>query len=107
MVPLISQGMVFSAVIIRVSQDRTNRSVTSNLASGSGLGFSKARRTGYTSGHAVVSGGNGGGIPSHLRGGGVQITLDTVTHKDTSEFEMDKIETGSTPYDHTKGEALA
>ena len=40
------------------------------------------------------------------RAEGVQITLDTVTHRDDSEFEMDKMESGSSPY-APKGEALA
>ena len=38
-----------------------------------------------------------------IRSEGVQITLDTVTHRDPSEFELDKLEAGSGPYDHSKG----
>ena len=99
--------MVFSAVIIRVTEDRTNLTATGNHASGSGsYGFNKPSRRGYGSGHGIISGG-APSVASHLRSGGVQITLDTVTHKDTSEFEMDKMETGSSPYDPRKGGGLA
>ena len=95
--------MVFSAVIIRVSTDRSQISHTSNVASGSQFGFTKpgARRTGYATAGNVASMQN-----QISRAEGVQITLDTVTHRDDSEFEMDKMESGSSPY-APKGEALA
>lgn len=97
--------MVFSAVIIRVSADRTSVSTTGNAVSGSGFGFTKStRRTGLGSRQGVMSG-TVPTVASHIRSEGVQITLDTVTHRDPSEFEMDKMETGSSPY--SKSDSLA
>ena len=98
--------MVFSAVIIRVTVDGAHGTTTSNLPTNSGFGFSRVtRRSGHLSTRAMTSS-NANGITSHLRSDGVQITLDRVTHTDPSEFEMDKMETGSAPYDHPepKGE---
>lgn len=98
----LSQGMVFSAVIIRVSTDKAHINHTSNAASGSQFGFTKpgTRRTFAAAGNVASVNG------TMARAEGVQITLDTVTHRDDSEFEMDKMESGSSPYTH-KGEALA
>lgn len=89
--------MVFSAVIIRVSADHVHVSASSNVASGSNFGFTKGgRRPGFASTHGAISG-TGAGIgvrPAE----GVQITLDTVTHRDPAEFEMDKMESGASSY---------
>ncbi|KAF7790971.1 hypothetical protein EIP86_001930 [Pleurotus ostreatoroseus] len=102
-------GMVFSAVIIRVSIDRNNYSTMSHV-SGSRFGFSKGsdgRSNPIT--RQTAGSGNAPVVNSRARSGGVQITLDTVTHKDpTSEYEMDKIETtDSTSFTRDKVEDLA
>ena len=89
--------MVFSAVIIRVSIDRNNYSTMSHV-SGSRFGFSKGsdgRSNPIT--RQTAGSGNAPVVNSRARSGGVQITLDTVTHKDpTTEYEMDKLETTDT-----------
>lgn len=93
--------MVFSTVIVRVSKDRnpTTTSTTHDISRVS-------RRVNYVSG----AGGMGMGASSTanvgVRSEGVQITLDTVTHRDPSEFELDKIEAGVSPYDHHKPRVL-
>lgn len=91
--------MVFSTVIIRISADHVEATPSSNAASGSGFGFTKpGRRTAFASTHGGLSTSNGPGIASHvLHPEGVQITLDTVTHRDP-EFEMDKLESGTSSY---------
>ena len=97
-------------VIIRVSTNPDTVYTTTGLrtvsASGSGAGSAKNRRIYFADPHATADDSNTTvGVGPHRSNMGVQITLDTVTHKDHSEVELDNM-ADITPPDHQKVDAL-
>ena len=91
--------MVFSAVIIRVSNDHSAK--TMSAANGFKLSISNGTRR-----SRQTATGNGFDMGPHGRADGVQITLDTITHrdKDVSEFAF---ENGSNAFSPDKVDGLA
>ena len=91
--------MVFSAVIIRVSNDRSTRTLTTT-----GFKMSGSHATNRT--RQTVASGHGLNVASHMHADGVQITLDTITHRD-KDVSSDDIEIQSTSYGRDKIEDFA